>query len=66
MLIGLLAVACRANRPMVDRVEMPDADSTLMADPMKADGLFDTMPGGEMVRGNPSATARLLKAKIRR
>ena len=54
---------CRENRPMADRVEMPVMDSAVAADPMKADSMLDTMPGGEMVRGNDSAAVRLLRKK---
>jgi hypothetical protein len=64
--LGLLALACGENRPMADRVEMPHIDSAVLANPMKADSLLDTMPGGEMVRGSPGAAARLLETKTRR
>jgi hypothetical protein len=64
MVLGLAALACRENRPMADRFERPLADSGVMPDPMKADSLLDTMPGGEMVRGNDSAAMRLLKKKM--
>ena len=60
-LIGF--AACRENRPMADQVEMPTMDSGVAADPMKVDSMLDTMPGGEMVRGNDSAAVRLLKKK---
>lgn len=58
-----LAAACRENRPMADVVELPRADSAMMTDPAKVDSMLDTMPGGEMVRGNDSAAMRLLKKK---
>jgi hypothetical protein len=61
-LVVLLA-ACRENRPTADRVEMPLTDSTMMTDPMKADRMLDTMPGGEMVRGNDSAAMRFVRHK---
>lgn len=48
---------------MADVVELPHADSAMMTDPAKADSMLDTMPGGEMVRGNDSAAMRLLKKK---
>lgn len=48
---------------MADQVEMPVMDSSVAADPMKADSMLDTMPGGEMARGNDSAAVRLLKKK---
>ncbi len=56
--------ACRENRPMADQVDMPEADSTMMSDMIRADSMLDTMPGGEMVRGSDSATTRLLKKKM--
>ena len=61
---GVACAACKPNRPMADKVEMPHADSTMMAEPAKLDSLLDTMPGGEMVRGNDSATRRLVKKKM--
>ena len=39
-------------------------DSTMVANPMKADSMLDTMPGGEMARGNDSAVMKLLKKKM--
>lgn len=63
-LAALLGIGCRENRPMADRVEMPRMDSGGLIDTRKLDSLLDTMPGGEMVRGNDSATRRLLKRKM--
>jgi len=62
--VVLAALACRENRPTADRTETPPADSSMMRDPMKADSMLDTMPGGEMARGNDSATMRLIKKKM--
>lgn len=62
--LALALAACRQNRPMADRVEMETMDTAMMADPMRADSMLDTMPGGEMVRGNDSAATRLLKKKM--
>jgi hypothetical protein len=63
------ALACRENRNMADRAVMPPpsaaSDSTMIKNPMKADSMLDTMPGGEMARGNDSATMHLLKKKKR-
>lgn len=61
--LAVLLAACRENRPTADRVEMPLPDSTMVTDPMKADSMLDTMPGGEMVRGNDSATMRFVRNK---
>jgi hypothetical protein len=63
LVAALAAAACQKNRPMADREEHPPADSALM-NPMKADSMLDTMPGGEMARGNDSATKRLIKKKM--
>lgn len=59
----LASLACRENRPTADRTEAPPADSAML-DPMKADSMLDTMPGGEMARGNDSAVKRLIKKKM--
>jgi hypothetical protein len=42
---------------------MPGAEPGVMSDPMKADSMLDTMPGGEMVRGNDSAAMRFIRRK---
>ncbi|MGH7698940.1 MAG: hypothetical protein ACREMJ_00240 [Gemmatimonadales bacterium] len=63
-LLALAALACRENRPMADRVELPHVDSAMLTDMPKLDSLLDTMPGGEMVRGNESAAMRLIKRKM--
>lgn len=62
--IVLAALACTRDRPMADKVELAHPDSMIMAQPMSMDSLLDTMPGGEMVRGNDSAAARLLRKKM--
>lgn len=49
---------------MADKVEMPQPDSAIMKNAAKADSMLDTMPGGEMVRGNDSAAHKLLKKKM--
>ena len=49
---------------MADKADMPPMDSTAMTH-AHMDSMLDTMPGGEMVRGNDSATMRLLKKKSR-
>ena len=60
------AFACGRDRPMADMVEMPHADTIMLADRAKVDSMLDTMPGGEMARGNDSAAMRLLKNKTKR
>lgn len=42
----------------------PPVDSTMITHPMKADSMLDTLPGGEMARGNDSATMRFIKKKM--
>ena len=64
VIVLALVAACKENRPMADQVEMPRADSGLVQNPMKADSMLDTMPGGEMVRGNDSAAMKLLRKKM--
>jgi len=49
---------------MADQVETPVMDSTMLSDMPRLDSLLDTMPGGEMARGNDSATLRLVKKKM--
>jgi hypothetical protein len=61
--LTLLAAACDKNRPMADKADAPAMDSTASMTPARTDSMLDTMPGGEMVRGNDSATMRLLKKK---
>lgn len=63
-LLALAGLACRENRPMADRVELPRVDSAMMTDMPKLDSMLDTMPGGEMARGNDSAALRLIKKKM--
>ena len=62
--VALAALACRENRNMTDRTVMPPADSAMIKNPMKADSMLDTMPSGEMARGNDSATKRLIRKKL--
>jgi len=62
--LALLAAACRHNRPMADKVEVPHMDSTVLTNRARMDSMLDTMPGGAMVKGNDSAAHRLLKKKM--
>jgi len=64
---GLLAgAACGSERDMPDTVEMPDSMPMIRAlEHVPAlDSMLDTMPGGEMARGDSAAAARLLRDKI--
>lgn len=51
---------------MADRVEMPDSMPVMraMEDAEVRDSMLDTMPGGEMARGDSAAEMRLLKEKM--
>ena len=57
--------ACGMERDMPERAEMPDtADITrAMHDPAMRDSMLDTMPGGEMARGDSAAAMKLLEMK---
>ena len=63
--LALLA-GCGSERPMADRVEMPDSMPVMraMEDDEARDSMLDTMPGGEMVRGDSAAEMQLLKDKM--
>lgn len=51
---------------MKDLVEMPDTMplSRAMHDAGARDSMLDTIPGGEMARGDSSASMQLLKKKM--
>jgi hypothetical protein len=59
------ATACRTEREMVERMEMPDSMSVVnaMHDDAMRDSMLDVMPGGEMARGDSAAAMRLLEMK---
>jgi hypothetical protein len=65
-LILAAATACGRERDMPERVEMPDSAAVMRALTSKPamDSLLDTIPGGEMARGDSAAAARLLKKKM--
>jgi hypothetical protein len=65
--VALLAViGCARERDMNERVEMPDSMSAMRAmhEPTARDSMLDTIPGGEMARGDSAASMRLLKRKM--
>ena len=65
--LALAALAgCGGERPMAERVDMPDSMPVMraMEDAQARDAMLDTMPGGEMARGDSSAEMRLLKDKM--
>jgi hypothetical protein len=65
-LILAAATACGRERDMPERVEMPDSAAVMRALTSKPamDSMLDTIPGGEMARGDSVAAARLLKKKM--
>lgn len=65
--LALAALAgCGSERPMAERADMPDSMPVMraMGDAKARDALLDTMPGGEMARGDSTAEMRLLKDKM--
>lgn len=62
----LAGVACGEEREMAGEMEMPDSMPIMEAlqDARARDALLDTMPGGEMARGDSLAEMELLKRKM--
>jgi hypothetical protein len=62
----ILASGCRKQREMADHVEMPDTMPVVRAmhDPVARDSMLDTIPGGEMARGDSAAAMNMLKKKM--
>ena len=66
-LAALVAAAgCGRERDMPERAEMRDSMPVMraMQSRMAADSMLDSMPGGEMARGDSAAAMRLLKKKM--
>ena len=63
--LGICA-GCRRNRDMPEKAEMPDSMQVLRAmhQPAARDAMLDTIPGGEMARGDSAAATKLLKKKM--
>ena len=62
-----VAVAsCAPDREMAEQVEMPDTMEVKRAleSPGARDSMLDTLPGGEMARGDSVASERLLQDKM--
>lgn len=61
------AASCGREREMAETVQMPDSMPLMRAleNPAARDSMLDTMPGGEMARGDSSAATRLLREKMR-
>lgn len=64
--VALTAAGCPKQREMADEVEMPDSMPVVRAmhDPAAMDSMLDTIPGGEMARGDSAAATTLLKKKM--
>jgi hypothetical protein len=63
--LGLLAPACGREGDMPERLEMPDTMPIMraMQDAQARDSMMDTIPGGEMARGDSAASTQLLRRK---
>ena len=65
--LAVLAVGgCGRERDMPETAQMADSMPVMRAigDRMAADSMLDTMPGGEMARGDSMASLKLLKKKM--
>lgn len=58
--------ACGADRDMAESADMPDAARVhrALADREARDSMLDTLPGGEMARGDTAAARKLLQEKM--
>jgi hypothetical protein len=65
-LVAATFAACGRARDMPEKVEMADSMPVMkaMQDMKAADSMLDTMPGGEMARGDSAAAMKLLKKKM--
>ncbi len=68
ILTATSVLSCGKEREMPDSVEMTDTMEVMgaMQDKARRDALLDTMPGGELARGDSTAEMRLLKTKMER
>lgn len=66
VLACLFLAACGEEREMAPSVEMVDSMPVMraMEDAEARDSMLDTMPGGEMARGDSLAEMKLLKKKM--
>ena len=64
--VVVLLAGCGKERDMPERAEMADSMPVMraLADPVAADSMLDSMPGGEMARGDSAAAMKLLKRKM--
>jgi len=67
-ILFLALPACGRTRDMPEKVEVHDTMPVMkaMQDMKAADSMLDTMPGGEMARGDSASAMKLLKKKARR
>lgn len=58
--------ACGADRDMAESADMPDTAQVqrALSEREARDSLLDTLPGGEMVRGDTAAATKLLSEKM--
>ena len=68
MVLVLTAAACGRTKDMPERVDVHDTMPVMkaMRDMNAADSMLDTMPGGEMARGDSTSAMKLLQKKTRR
>jgi len=61
-----VCAGCGRERDMPERAEMPDSMPVVRAmhRPAACDSMLDTLPGGEMARGDSTAAMKLLKKKM--
>jgi hypothetical protein len=64
--VAVSGPGCRKDADMPERVEMPDSTpvSRAMHDAAMRDSMLDSIPGGEMARGDSAAAMQLLKKKM--
>jgi hypothetical protein len=62
----LAGLACTRQQPVRDHVDLSDTAAVrrAMQDTRARDSMLDTIPGGEMVRGDSAAELRLLRKKM--
>lgn len=64
--IAGVVVSCAPERDMAERAEMPDTMEVKRAleKPRARDSMLDTLPGGEMARGDSTAAEQFLRDKM--
>ena len=65
LLVAVTLLGCGREKDMPDKAEMRDSMPVMkaMTNAAKADSMLDTMPGGEMARGDSTASMQWLKKK---